>query len=253
MTAPAAGEGSPAVATYRKTAVAVGLLFLTATAAFLSADALIAGVLKRPDYLVSAAAEANALTTGALLAFATGLAVVAIALLLFPLFKRYSEPLALGYVGLRVGELAAVLLLLATPLLVAPLSQGVRDSGLDASASGILGAVLSAQYDVAMLTVFLCTAAAGTVLGYVLYRSRLVPRPIATLGLVGYPAMLAGTVLELFGQLDLQQGVGLALVVPVGLFELVLPIRLIARGFDAGSLTEATGSPSQPTNAPPSV
>lgn len=83
---------------------------------------------------------------------------------------------------------------------------------------------------VAMRTVFLCTSAAGTLLVYVLYRARLVPRPIATLGLIDYQAMLVGTVLERFKLLDLQQGAGLALVAPVGLFELVLPIWLIAKG-----------------------
>jgi hypothetical protein len=68
----------------RRTAVLVGLLFLIATATFLTADALITGVLDRPDYLISAAADANALTPAALLAFVDGLAVVGIAFLMFP-------------------------------------------------------------------------------------------------------------------------------------------------------------------------
>ena len=82
-----------------------------------------------------------------------------------------------------------------------------------------------------MALLFLCVGVAGTILAWVLTRSRLVPRPLALLGLVGYPAMLLGTVLEMFALLDLQQGVGLLLVWPVGLFEVVLPIRLIVKGF----------------------
>jgi hypothetical protein len=71
----------------RRTAVLVGLLFLTATVTFATAEALINGVLDRADYLSGASADANALTTGALLAFVNGVAVVGIAVLMYPLLK----------------------------------------------------------------------------------------------------------------------------------------------------------------------
>jgi hypothetical protein len=64
-----------------------------------------------------------------------------------------------------------------------------------------------------------------------LYRSRLIPRPIATLGLIGYPALLAGCVLDMFNLVDVTQGIGLTAVVPGGVFELLLPIWLLAKGF----------------------
>jgi hypothetical protein len=57
------------------------------------------------------------------------------------------------------------------------------------------------------------------------------PRPIATLGLIGYPALLAGCVLDLFNLVDVTQGIGLVALVPGGVFELVLPIWLLAKGF----------------------
>ena len=82
----------------RKTAVIVSVLFLTQTVAFIIADQLITGVLKRPNYLTGVAADANTLTVGGLLAVVSGVAVVAISVLLFPLLKPTSEPLALGYV-----------------------------------------------------------------------------------------------------------------------------------------------------------
>jgi Domain of unknown function (DUF4386) len=64
-----------------------------------------------------------------------------------------------------------------------------------------------------------------------LYRSRLIPRPIAILGLIGYPALLAGCVLDMFNLVDLTQGIGLIALVPGGVFELILPIWLLAKGF----------------------
>ncbi len=181
----------------RRTAVLVGLLFLTATVTFLVADALITGVLDGPEYLIGASAHTNALTAGALLAFVDGLAVVGIAVLMYPLLKGTSEPLALGYVGLRVAELAAILLFLATPLLVIALGNGSRNGTVDASGSQYLGVLLQAQHDVAIVMVYLFTSVAGGILAFLLYRSRLIPRWIAGLGVIGYPVLLVGTVLNM--------------------------------------------------------
>ena len=64
-----------------------------------------------------------------------------------------------------------------------------------------------------------------------LYRSKLIPRPLAVLGLIGYPVLLAGAVLAMFGVTDVTQGAGMLAMLPGGLFELILPIWLLAKGF----------------------
>ena len=71
------------------------------TVSFFIAEQLITGALNRPDYLIGSSEYANALTTAAFLAFVDGSAVVGIAVSMFLLLKRHSEPLVLGYVGLR--------------------------------------------------------------------------------------------------------------------------------------------------------
>jgi type IV secretory pathway TrbD component len=68
----------------RKTATIVGALFLTQTDAFILAEQLITRVLKRPNYLTGVSADANTLTLGGLCAVVSGVAVVGIAVLLFP-------------------------------------------------------------------------------------------------------------------------------------------------------------------------
>jgi hypothetical protein len=223
-------QAGPTTASTRTTAVLVGLLFLTATAAFITANALNVGVLNRPDFLTGAAADTPALATGALLVLGQ-FGVVGIAVLLFPLLKRYGESLALAHVGFRVTELAASLFYLAVPLLAIELGTELSNGGIDASASTSLGALLHAQYSVAILMIYLVTSAGGLCMTVLLYRSRLIPRPIATLGLIGYPTLLAGCVLDLFNLVDLTQGMGLVALVPGGVFELVLPIWLLAKGF----------------------
>lgn len=215
----------------RQTATLVGLLFLIATATFFTADTLITGVLALADSLAGASAHATALTTAALFAFVCGLAVVGIAVLLYPLLKGVSEPLALGYVALRAAELAAVLVYLAVPLVAIELGDALLRGEVHASAAPTLGSLVRAGHEVALVSVILFTGAAGTVFTTLLYRSRLVPRWIAGLGLIGYPVMLAATVLYRFGLIDQLQGPGSIAAVPVGLFELILPVWLMARGF----------------------
>jgi hypothetical protein len=230
LTEPTVQHSGPTTASTRKTAALVGLLFLTATTAFIFANSLTTGVLSRPDYLIDASAETTTLATGALL-LAGQFGVVGIAVLLFPLLKRHGESLALAHVGFRVGELAASLFYLAVPLLVIELGARLSDGTLDASAATSLGALLQVQHSVAILLIYLVTTAAGMCMSTLLYRSRLIPRWIAILGLIGYPVLLAGCALDLFGLVDVTQGVGLVALVPGGVFELILPIWLIAKGF----------------------
>ena len=230
VTEPTVRQSGPTTASTRRTAALVGLLFLTATAAFICADTLNSGVLSRPDFLAGASADTTALAAGALL-LSGQFGVVGIAVLLFPLLKRHGESLALAHVGFRVGELAASLFYLAVPLLVIELGARLSDGTLDASASAGLGALLQAQYGVAILMIYLVTTAAGMCMSTLLYRSRLIPRWIAALGVVGYPVLLAGCVLDMFGVVDVTQGLGLVALVPGGVFELILPIWLLAKGF----------------------
>lgn len=233
---PATARSAPTTASTRKTAALVGFFFLAATAAFIIADTLIGGVLSRPDFLTGASADTGSLATGAVL-LAGQFGVVGIAVLLFPLVKRHGEALALAHVGFRVAELAASLFYLAVPLLVIELGAGLRDGTIDASASTSLGALLRAQYSASTMLIYVVTTAAGTCMAVLLYRSRLIPRPIAILGLVTYPTLLAGCVLDMFNVVDLTQGVGLIALAPGTVFEVLLPIWLFVKGFTFPSQT----------------
>jgi len=215
----------------RKTAVFVGLLFLTATAAFIFAEAITSGMLSRPNFLADASSQTTMLATAALLLFAQ-FGVVGIAVLLFPLLKSHGESLALAHVGFRATELAASLFYLAVPLLAIQLGAGLRDGTIDASASASLGAILSAQHSVAILMIYIATAAAGMCMATLLYRSRLIPRWLAILGLVTYPTLLAGSILDMFNVVDMTQGIGLVALVPGTLFEFILPVWLLVKGFN---------------------
>jgi hypothetical protein len=83
------------------------------------------------------------------------------------------------------------------------------------------------------VVLYLVTSVGGTILAVLLYRSQLVPRWIAVLGLIGYPVLLVGCVLDMFEVTDVTEGAGLLAIAPGGLFELILPIWLLAKGFNS--------------------
>ena len=159
------------------------------------------------------------MTVGVLLMMCSGAAVVAIGLLMYGVLKGTYPRLAASYPALRVAECLV---------------------------SAACGVYLLARLEVVpnhLLWVYIPTGLGGIVLCYLLLISRLVPRPIALLGLTGYVCLTVGVPLDLAGVLDMGAGNGLLLVVPGGLFELVfLPIWLIARGFRALPPTEQVRS-----------
>lgn len=234
-----------AMTSTRKTSVIVGLLFLTQTVAFIIAEQLINGVVKGPDFVTSAAAHVDALVAGGLLAAVSGVAVVGISVMLFPVLKGTSEPMALAYVCERVVELVLqILFFLIVPLMLIRIGNDLHAGTIDASLSPSLSAPLKNLLDVGVVVLYLVTSVGGTILGVLLYRSRLVPRWLAILALVGYPMLFLGCVLDLFGSGDVTHGVGLLAIAPGGLFELILPIWLLAKGFNArGEVASSTASP----------
>ena len=88
-----------------------------------------------------------------------------------------------------------------------------------------------AQWDAYVLAVYAVSGAAGLVLSSALLTSRIVPRNLSMLGLIGYPVFLVGTILAMFNLIDVTHGAGMLALVPGGLFELILPIWLFTKGF----------------------
>lgn len=226
---------------HRSTAIAVGALFLIATVSF-----SVGGVLLDPLLDVSRlgdfSSEPARYVTGALFALVDGLAVVGIAVLLLPVLRatcRTSEcmPMAYGYLGMRLMECAGI---------VAYALFGLLLVSVEAGSEG-LGTVLIAGSEWSLLLLYLFSGIAGLLLSPLLLRSAVVPRLLGWLGVFGYGVFVVATVLDMFGAVDVVNGAGLLLLMPGALFELVLPIWLIAKGFNIrngfGDLAAEAGDP----------
>jgi Domain of unknown function (DUF4386) len=184
-----------------RTATTVGILFVVQMVTAIVGTSLI-------QAFVDGDSDRAPMTVGVLLMVCSGVAVVGIGLLMYPVLKTVDARLAVWYPVLRVVEFTV---------------------------SAACGIYLLASLEVVpnhMLWVYIPTGLGGLVLTYLFFVSRLVPRPIAVLGLVGYACLTLGVPLDLLGVLNMDSGAGQVLLVPGGLFEfLFLPIWLIVKGF----------------------
>jgi len=129
--------------TNRKTAIIVGVLFIAATVGSSLYYVILDPILSAPDYLVKVSENANQVIIGVLLYLIDNAAVVVIPIMLFPIFKKHNEALALGYVGSRIIESVTVIVGHISLLSLLTLSQEyVQAAATDASHFHALGALL---------------------------------------------------------------------------------------------------------------
>ena len=143
-----------------------------------------APVLKDPGYITGAGPDTSVLV-GAFLEVLLIIANVGTALTLFPALKRHNEVLALGYVTARLVECGFIAVGILSLVTVVTLRQ--QAAGADAASLTLVGQALVAMKNWTFLLgpAFVGVLGTGLMLGDLMYRSGLVPRPMAVLGLIG--------------------------------------------------------------------
>lgn len=216
--------------TNRRSAVFVGAFFLTAMVTYLVGASMIEAALGTPDNLASLSANGSQVVLGVLLELINCIAVLGIAVTIYPIFSRYFEALAMGYVAFRIIEVAILVIAALSPMVMLSLSREVSSAAADVSNFQAVGAALisaRAQLTGMLLTVFFSLGA--LIFYYFLYQSRLVPRWLSAWGLIAAVLVLAWNLLEAFG---ISISAGLIFGLPIILNEITLGIWLIAKGFD---------------------
>ena len=161
------------------------------------------------------------------------IAGVGTAVVLFPVARRQSETAALGFVTSRVLEASGILLGVVAVLTLVTLRHDIAGTaGADRASLVTTGHALTAVYDNAfLLSQSLAPATNALCLGYVMYRSGLVPRILPTLGLIGAPLLLAADTAIFFGVLDRGAAIAAIAAAPVALWEFSLGVYLTVKGF----------------------
>ena len=171
---------------------------------------------------------------GALFEILTLIGGIGMAVTLFPVLRRQSEGLALGYVAVRVFESCLIAVGIVSLLAVVTLRGDLAGAaGTDSASLVLSGRSLVAVHDATFLLgpAFCAAIGNGLILGYLMLRSGLVPRRLAQLGMVGGSLALVTALLVLFGAYDQSSAASFVLTLPEAVWELSLGIYLIVKGF----------------------
>ena len=215
----------------RRTALVAGVLYLVTFVSAIPAVFLLDPVLNNPDYIVSAGSDTQVLF-GNLLDLINALACIGTAVALYSVVKRQHEGFALGFVTSRMFEASIIVIGIVSLLAIVTLRQEAP-SGADQATLVTVGQSLVAVRDwTFLLGPGLMPALNAVLLGYLLYRSRLVPRIIPTIGLIGAPLLASSSLGILFGVNEagsVWQGVA---TLPIFLWELSVGLWMALKGFD---------------------
>jgi Domain of unknown function (DUF4386) len=223
-------EGSPLSPT-RRTAFIAGLWFAGTFVFSIPALLLYDPVLNDANYILGDGADTR-VALGAFLEILLAIANIATAVVLFPIVRRQSEAIALGYVALRIVESTIIVVGLISLMSVVTLREDLAGAG-DNDSLSIAGHSLVAFHDWTFLLgpQFCAGFGNGLLLGYLMYTSGLVPRRMALLGLIGGPMAFAGGTLVLFGAFDQPSAALFLFTIPEILWEASLTIYLLVKGF----------------------
>lgn len=229
------GSTRPRMDPLRWTALLGGALYLLTFASSIPAVFVLDPVLSDPGYVLGSGADTR-VVLGCILDIVNTLACIGTAVVLYPVVKRFSPRLALGFVASRILEAALLSVAVVSLLAVVTLRQDLGTTGGDADALVTVAAALVAVRDWAFLLGTGLAVANALLLGTAMFRSRLVPRIIPLMGLVGAPLLLTANVATMLGTNE-QFSVLSALALP-GIFfwELSLGIYLVAKGFRPAAL-----------------
>src|SRR5438132_4112130 len=208
----------------RKTSLVAGVLYLLT---FVSIPTLfLYGQVKGANYIIGAGPDTSAII-GGILEIIVALAGIGTAVVLFPVLKKQNESAALGLVAARVLESATIFVGVGFLLSIVTL----RQAGAGAEALVTSHALVTLYDRIFLLGQSFMPAICDLLLGFLLYQSRLVPRGLSLIGIVGAPLLLASYLAVLFGLIGQHTPLAGLSALPVALFEFSLGIWLVVKGF----------------------
>ena len=219
----------------RKTALIAGIFYLV-TFISIPTLALYGPVKNHRDWILGSGGH-TAVLVGGFLEVIVALAGIGTAVTLYPVVKRQNESAALGFVAARVLE-ACMIFTGAVSLLSLVTLQQAGATGANAAALVTVGASHVAVYNWAfLLGQSLMPGINALLLGSLLYRSRLVPRVIPVIGLIGAPILIIAVIATLFRGTVPPPSLAVLAALPVAAWELSLGVWLVVKGFKPSPIT----------------
>jgi hypothetical protein len=194
---------------------------------------LYAPILDEPNYVTGAGDLAlAALATGAVFELILIISNVGTAVVPYSVHKRYSEVGAVAFVSARIVECVFIAIGIVAILAIVTLRQDAPSGATPALGQGFEAIY---EWSFRIGPGFFVGVGNGLILGYMMYRSGLVPRGLAIFGLVGGPLIILMGILVIFDVIDPGTNAGMAIqglmTIPEAFWELSLGIYLIAKGY----------------------
>src|ERR671933_2107619 len=212
------GTDKPPMDPTRKAALYAGLFYIATFVFSIPALGLYDGVLNNPSFVLGAGSD-QAVLWGGLIEVLTALACIGTAVALYPVIKRHGPGRAVGFIASRTLEAAmiftGVLAVLAVYTLRHDYAAGTDPAALTTSANSLV-AVKNWTF---LLGPGLMACVNALCFATIMYQSRLVPRWIPTLGLIGAPLLLASSTATLFGAWDQVSTIAMLTALPIAIWE----------------------------------
>jgi hypothetical protein len=241
----------------RKTALVAGVLYLATFLSSIPAVFLQGAVFTNPNFILGGGGADTLVRFGALLDIVNGLTAIGTAVALYSVVKRQHEGLAIGFVSSRIFEAATLFIGIVCVFAIVTLRQ-TGAAGADPATLVTVQRSLLAVRDWTFVLGTGVPALNAFLLGTLMYRSRLVPRAIPVLGLIGAPLFTSWIVGYIFGITDGGSAWHAIAVAPIFFWELSLGLWMTFKGFRkdaplmAGAAAEAA-SLGRPASAPRSA
>jgi hypothetical protein len=224
--------------TDRRGATIIGIFFIIASATAILGLFFYQPILRGPDYLTNGAAHANQVILGALMELALVVTAIGTAIGLFPVLRPHGERVALTHLLFRFLEAVAITVGIVAMLSLLTLSQeSVTAAAAEASSYQVAGSLLHAVYKwTSMLGPLFFLGINTMMYSSLLYKSKLVPRPLAGMGMTGAGLVLVFAMLVLFGVSVQGADLWVLLAMPIAFYEMILAGWLIVKGFNPSAI-----------------
>lgn len=240
--------------TARKLAFAAGAFYLLTFLTSIPAFFLYEPVLTDSAYIVGSGGADTRIILGALLEMLCAVAGIGTAVAVYPVIRRQSEAASLGFVTTRLYEAAVMVIGVTALLAIVSIRQDGTAAGSDAAATTAVGQMLVAVRDhTARLGPGFVPALNALCFGYALYRSRLVPRIIPTLGLIGAPLLLTSVLGRMLGFLPDGSVFDAIALAPIFFWELSVGVWMTFKGFNSSALAALGIGPADSSSPAPAT
>ncbi len=239
---------SPA-ASEQRTARIMGAWFLGTFLFSIPAYFFFEPLLNDPDYMADGG-SASRIGIGSLLEILLAVCGIATAVVIHPIVQRVNRSVALGYIAARTVESILILVGVLSLMAVVALHQDLAVTGdSNDTYTEVSNALVVLHEQTRLLGPQFCAGLGnGILLGYLMWRSRLLPRPMVMIGLIGGPLAVAAGVGVLLGAWEKAAGLPVALTAPEAIWEFSLSVYLLVKGFRPSPIL--TGTPMTPAEPP---